>query len=85
MKYGAALPTLNPRPNSNLGILVPHFGSTPGLKSRPNLGLGTSVLYINVNSLQKKKKKKKIHNLFFNNKKGIRCEFINLMSHNNNK
>ena len=46
MKYGVALQTLNPRPNSGLGILVPHSGSTPGQKSRPNLGLGTSVLYI---------------------------------------
>ena len=40
------LPTLNPRPNSDLGILVPHSGSIPGLKSRLNLGLGTSVPYI---------------------------------------
>ena len=46
MKYGATLPTLNPRPNLDLGILVPHFGSTPGLKLRPNLALGTSVPYI---------------------------------------
>ena len=46
MKYGAALPTLNPRPNSDLGILVLHSSSTSGSKFRPNLGLGTSVLYI---------------------------------------
>ena len=46
MKYGAALLTLNPRPNSDLGILVPHSGSTSGLKFRPNLGMGTSVSYI---------------------------------------
>ena len=26
---------------------MPHIGSTSGLKSRPNLGMGTSVPYIN--------------------------------------
>ena len=46
MKYGAALSTLNPRPNSDLGILVPHSSSTSGPKFRPNLGLGISVSYI---------------------------------------
>ena len=45
------LPILSLRPNSHLGILVPHSGSIPGLRSRPNLdlgtslGLGTSMLY----------------------------------------
>ena len=43
---GNEIQTLNPRPNLDLGISMPHFGSTPGLKSRPNLGLGTSMLYI---------------------------------------
>ena len=46
MKYRVRLQTLNPRPNLDLGILVPHSGSTPGRKSRPNLGLGTSMPYI---------------------------------------
>ena len=53
IKFRAMLPILSPRPNSHLGILVPHSGSIPGLRSRPNLdlgtllGLGTSVPYIN--------------------------------------
>ena len=45
IECGAMQAILSLRPNSYLGILVPHSGPVPGLRSRPNLDLGTSVPY----------------------------------------
>ena len=45
IKCGAVQAILTLRPNSHLGILVPHSGPVPGLRSRSNLDLGTLVPY----------------------------------------
>ena len=44
-KCGAVQVILSLRPNLHLGILVPHSGLVPGLRSTSNLDLGTWVLY----------------------------------------
>ena len=59
IKCGAMQAILSLGPNSHLGILVPHSDPISGLRTRPNLDLGTSVLY----KKNSKKEKKVIESL----------------------